>query len=315
MELGTLLHQLVFDYTLRTIVLGCAVLGIASGALGTFALLRRQSLIGDSLSHAALPGVCVAFLLAGETKNPLILLIGAAISGWLGSILASVITQNTRIKDDAAQGIVLASFFGTGYVLLSLIQSSAGAGQAGLDKYLFGSAASLVERDVQTIGALSILVLFVLGFCYKEFKLMAFDGDFLTSLGLPRRRLDLLLTTLTVIVVVVGLQIVGVILMVAMLIAPAAAARQWTNRLSRMIAIAMFVGASAGVIGAIASALEASTPTGPAIVLALSAMVVFSFAFGTERGLVWNAVRARRDRRTALARVHARDTKVYAAGD
>ena len=210
MELGELLRQLVFDYTLRTIVLGCALLGIANGALGAFALLRRQSLIGDSLSHAALPGVCIAFLLAGETKNPLILLIGAAISGWLGSVLAAVITQNTRIKDDAAQGIVLATFFGTGYVLLSLIQSSAGAGQAGLDKYLFGSAASLIERDVQTIAVLSIVALSVLGWFYKEFKLLAFDGEFLASLGFPRRRLELLLTSLTVIVVVVGLRIVGV---------------------------------------------------------------------------------------------------------
>ncbi|MDZ4764464.1 MAG: iron chelate uptake ABC transporter family permease subunit [Chloroflexota bacterium] len=313
MELGELLRQLVFDYTLRTIVLGCALLGIANGALGAFALLRRQSLIGDSLSHAALPGVCIAFLLAGETKNPLILLIGAAISGWLGSVLAAVITQNTRIKDDAAQGIVLATFFGTGYVLLSLIQSSAGAGQAGLDKYLFGSAASLIERDVQTIAVLSIVALSVLGWFYKEFKLLAFDGEFLASLGFPRRRLELLLTSLTVIVVVVGLQIVGVILMVAMLIAPAAAARQWTNRLSAMIGISMFVGAAAGVIGAVVSALEANTPTGPAIVLALTAMVIFSFAFGAERGLVWNALRARRNRRTALA--HGSDAPVYAAGD
>lgn len=311
MELGEILHQLVFDYTLRTIVVGCALLGIANGALGAFALLRRQSLIGDSLSHAALPGVCVAFLLAGETKDPLILLIGAAASGWLGSVLTSVIMQNTRIKDDAAQGIVLATFFGTGYVLLSLIQGNAGAGQAGLDKYLFGSAASLIERDVQTIGALSVVALGLLGLFYKEFKLLAFDPDFLSSMGFPRRRLDLLLTSLTVIVVVVGLQIVGVILMVAMLIAPAAAARQWTNRLGVMVVISMFVGAAAGVIGAVVSALEASTPTGPAIVLALTAMVLLSFVFGSERGLLWNWLRARRNRRLVLSH----DKRAYAAGD
>jgi manganese/zinc/iron transport system permease protein len=312
MELGQLFHQIVFDYTLRTIVLGCALLGLANGALGALALLRRQSLIGDSLSHAALPGVCVAFLLAGESKDPLVLLIGAGVSAWLGSLLASVITQNTRIKDDAAQGIVLATFFGTGYVLLSLIQGRAGAGQAGLDKFLFGSAASLIERDVQTIAALSALALGLMMLFYKEFKLLTFDPEFLASMGFPRRRLDVLLTTLIVIVVVVGLQIVGVILMVAMLIAPAAAARQWTNRLGAMIGISMAIGALSGVAGALVSALEANMPTGPAVVIVLTIAVLFSFIFGAERGLLWAWIRSRRSRQRALARGTDR---AFAAGD
>jgi manganese/zinc/iron transport system permease protein len=312
MELGQLLHQMAFDYTLRTIALGCALLGLANGALGALALLRRQSLIGDSLSHAALPGVCVAFLIAGESKDPLVLLIGAGASAWIGSLIASAIAQNTRIKEDAAQGIVLATFFGTGYVLLSLIQGRAGAGQAGLDRYLFGSAASLIERDVQTIAALSALALGLMALFYKEFKLLVFDPEFLASMGFPRRRLDVLLTTLIVIAVVVGLQIVGVILMVAMLIAPAAAARQWTNRLGVMIVIAMAVGALSGVVGAAVTALQANMPTGPAVVIALTTAVIISFIFGAERGLLWTWVRSRRSRRRALAQSADR---AWAAGD
>jgi manganese/zinc/iron transport system permease protein len=152
---------------------------------------------------------------------------------------------------------------------------------------------------------------------YKEFKLLAFNPEFLSSLGFPARRLDILLTSLTVIVVVVGLQIVGVILMVAMLIAPAAAARQWTNRLSVMVILSGAIGALAGVLGAVASALEAETPTGPAIVIALTVIVLLSFLFGGERGLVWSELRARRSRRALLNGGAAlrRDVSAMSVGD
>jgi manganese/zinc/iron transport system permease protein len=288
------LNDMVFNYTLRNIALGAGLLGLVSGVLGSFALLRRQSLLGDALSHAALPGVCAAFLLTNGSKSPLVLLLGAAIAGWLGALLMTVTVRNTRIKEDAALGIVLSVFFGVGYFMLSLMQKTAGAGQAGLDKFLFGSAASLIESDVQIMFVLGGIALGVVFALYKEFKALSFDPSFLATLGYPVRHLDILLTTLVVIAVVIGLQTVGVVLMSAMLIAPGAAARQWTNRLGIMIGIAMGIGAGAGVVGAMISATAQKVPTGPSIVLVLTTITVFSLAFGMQRGIVWRWLRMRR---------------------
>lgn len=297
MDLGQILHNLIFDYTLRNIALGSALLGLVSGVLGSFALLRRQSLLGDALSHATLPGVCAAFILSGQSKEPIVLLLGAAVAGWIGGVLMTIVVNNTRIKEDTAMGIVLSVFFGTGYVFLSWLQNNAGSGQSGLDKYLFGSAASLIEKDIVTMAVFSLIALGITGLLYKEFKLLAFDRDFLTSLGFPTRQLDLLLTTLIVIAIVIGLQTVGVILMAAMLIAPGAAARQWTNKLGEMITVAVIIGIVAGVVGAIISATAERTPTGPAIVLVLTFVTLLSFVFGTARGLLWDWQRQRRGRK------------------
>lgn len=305
MDLAQLLYDLFNDYTLRTIALGCAVLGVVSGVLGSFALLRRQSLLGDTLSHAALPGVCLAFLISGGSKEPLVLLLGAAAAGWLGSVILTVTIRNTRIKEDAAQGVILSVFFGAGYVLLSMLQDSRSplgrafgieqASQAGLDKFLFGSAASMIVSDVVTMAALGVLALTVVVLLYKEFTLLAFDPDFLATQGFPVRRLDFLLTSLIVISIMIGLQTVGVVLMSAMLIAPAAAARQWTNRFSRMLLLSVLFGSLSGVLGAILS-MQTRAPTGPAIVLTLMAFTLVSFAFGAERGLVWAWIQRMRTR-------------------
>jgi manganese/zinc/iron transport system permease protein len=214
------------DYTFRYVALGSAVLGIASGALGSFAVLRRQSLTGATISHAALPGIGIAFLIAGA-KEPLLLILGAGLTAWFGAMAVLGITNTTRLKQDAALGIALSTFFAFGTVLLTFIQGSSGASQAGLDRFLFGQAAALVERDVVSLGVLAIAALAVLVVFFKELKLLTFDPDFGSSIGLPIKYLNILLTSLIVVAVVIGLQTVGVVLMVAMLIAPAAAA-SWT---------------------------------------------------------------------------------------
>jgi manganese/zinc/iron transport system permease protein len=296
MDIGVVLQNVFLDYTLRTVVLGSVILGITSGVLGCFALLRRQSMLGDALSHAALPGICIAFILSGESKSPLALLLGAAAAAWIGAIVLTVITRTTRIKEDAAMGVVLVVFFGFGYVILSLLQSSAGAGQSGLDRYLFGRASSMLQSDVETMLALSVISLALVAAFFKEFKLLAFNPEYLRTIGFGFRRIDILLTTLIVIAIVIGLQTVGVVLMSAMLTAPAAAARQWTNRLSRMILIAASIGAGSGALGAIISASADRIPTGPTIVIALTLVTLFSLAFGSARGLVWSALRAGRTR-------------------
>jgi manganese/zinc/iron transport system permease protein len=299
------LLSLLGDHTLRVVALGAGLLGLVSGALGSFAVLRKQSLLGDAISHAALPGIALAFLLTGSKATP-VLVLGAALAGWLGTLAVMLITDQTRIKEDAALGIVLSVFFGFGLVLLTFVQKRPDASQAGLDRFLFGQAATLLERDVVLIAGLGAVVLLGAALFWKEFKLLAFDPDYGASLGFPMQSVDVLLTTLLVVSIVVGLQTVGVVLMSAMVVAPAAAARQWTDRTGRMVVLAGGFGAAAGVAGALVSSSAQHLPTGPTIVLCLTALTVVSLLLAPNRGILWAAVReARNHRRLHTDRVLA----------
>ena len=294
MEVLNILNH--FDYTLMIVTIGAALLGAVSGSLGTYAVLRRQSLLGDAISHAALPGIAIAFLLTGS-KAPLILVLGAAIAGWLGTLLIMSVVRLTRIKYDSALGIVLSTFFGFGLVLHTLIQRTGNANQAGLDTFLFGQAATILARDILTIGILGGIAIVIMLIFWKELKLLIFDEGFAASVGFPVRALDILLTSLLVIAIVLGLQAVGAVLMSAMLVAPAVAARQWTNKLSVMVFLAACFGALAGVSGTIISSTASRIPTGPTIVLCATVVVGFSIAFASNRGLLWDWIRQQRNRR------------------
>jgi manganese/zinc/iron transport system permease protein len=296
MDLLSLFRDLFLDYTLRTVALGSATLGIVSGALGAYAVLRRQSLLGDAMSHAALPGIALAFLITGS-KETLVLILGAAAAGWIGTLLIMSIVNTTRVKYDSALGMVLSVFFGFGIVLLTLIQKKPDAAQAGLDNFLFGQAAALLERDVITMASIGAIALVAMMIFWKEFKLLSFDPDFGASLGFPMRFLDILLTTLLVIAIVIGLQTVGVVLMSAMVVAPAAAARQWTDRLSLMVVLSALFGALAGISGAMISSTTVHLPTGPTIVLCVSTTVVISILLAPNRGLAWKWIRSHRNNR------------------
>lgn len=290
------LHDLIFDYTLRNVALGSGILGVASGALGSFAVLRRQSLVGDAISHASLPGIALAFMLSGS-KSSIVLMLGAALSGWLATLFVMKVVQATRIKSDAALGIALSVFFGTGLVLLTFIQRSPDARKAGLDTFLFGQASSLVAGDVLTMGALAGAALALVLAFWKEFKILSFDPGFGETIGVRVRFSEIALTSLLVVSIVVGLQTVGVVLMSAMVVAPAAAARQWTDRLGVMVLLAAVFGMTAGVTGALISSLTAHLPTGPMIVLCAGVIVIVSLLFAPRRGLIFNRFRRRRQRR------------------
>jgi manganese/zinc/iron transport system permease protein len=291
----------VLDTTLLTVMAGSALLGVASGALGCFAVLKRQSLVGDALAHAALPGVCLAFLagtaLGWEARHPLLLLGGALVTSWLGTLAIFAITRTTRLKADAALGIVLSVFFGAGVVLLTLIQHRAGATQAGLNRFLFGQAASLLPGDVLLMAALGGAALLVVAICFEAFRVLVFDPAYAASRGMPVRRLEMALTTLIVVTVVVGLQTVGVVLMAAMVVTPAATARQWTDRLGLMVLLGGVAGGVAGAVGAWISSLERRLPTGPVIVLVATALLAVSLLVAPRRGLLWAAWRRVRNRR------------------
>lgn len=281
------------SFTARNVLMGAVLLGISGGVMGCFALLRRQALLGDALAHAALPGICIAYLLTGA-KTPLPLFLGALVAGLLGALIILGAVRWSRLQQDSAMGIVLSVFFGLGIVLLTYIQRLPLGNQSGLDKYLFGQAATLTPADVRVMALLSAVVLTTLALFYKEFKLLTFDADYGASLGLPMKALEVLLTLLLVVVVVVGLQTVGVVLIVATVVTPAAAARQWTDRLGVMLLLAALIGSGAGVAGALLSASVARLPTGPVIVLTATVVLVISLFFAPRRGYLWALLRERR---------------------
>lgn len=302
-----ILSELIFDYTLRNVALGSMLLGIVSGVLGSFAVLRRQGLLGDALAHAALPGIAIAFMLTGS-RNTIVLLLGAGIAGWIGTMLFLRIVKDTTISEDTALGVILSTFFGFGILLLTIIQNQNTADQAGLNRYLFGQAAALVASNVRTFAILGGIAFLILILFYKEFKLLSFDADFAASIGLRTRSLDILLTSLLVVAVMIGLQTVGVVLMAAMVIGPGAAARQWTDRLVTMLVLAGCFGALAGVTGAVISVQGARLPTGPMIILSLTTIVLVSLFLAPKHGYLPEYLRHRRNRRSLTA---PEDTTVH----
>lgn len=299
-----------YTYTVRVVALGGSILGVISGVLGCFAVLRRESLMGDALSHAALPGVALAFLLAGRELG--VLLIGAGIASWVALRFISTLLRTTRLKQDAAMGIVLASWFAGGIALLTYIQSIPDASQAGLDQFIFGQAAAIVESDVLLVGGVGTVVLLLLALFWKEFKLVTFDMEFAGANGFQVGLINTLLSTLIVIAIVLGLQLAGVILMVGMLIAPAIAARQWTHKLNHMVILAAVFGAFAGGVGAVISAIDADIPTGPMIIVVAFALVLVSITLAPGRGLVWSSWQHRVDSRRFARQNALRDLYRYA---
>ena len=273
---------LLHDYTFQVVALGAALLGMASGLIGSFAVLRRQSLLGDVVSHAALPGIAAVFLMTG-TKDTVWLLIGALCSGLTATGFIIGVVRYSRVKFDTALALGMSVFFGLGLVLLTYVQKIPNSNQAGLQRFIFGQAAVLLKSDILVIAVTGAVLLALTLLFWKEFKLLSFDPEFARSLGLPTRSLNVLLSAMTVAAIIAGLQTVGVILMSAMLVAPAVAARQWTNRLGVMVGLAALFGAISGVAGTLASSALPKLPAGPAIVVAADILVLVSLALGRAR--------------------------------
>ena len=288
-------HFLILhDTNVRYVVLGCMTLGAVSGLVGSFSFLRKQSLVGDAVAHGLLPGVCVAFLFAGE-KNYAYLLVGAFISGGLALFCVQSLTKaSKKLKEDTVIALVLSVFFGGGIFMLTQIQRSNYAAQTGLDSFLFGHAAALLSGDVLLFFLLSIAVLLSILLFFKEFALLSFDALFGRSMGIPMRWLNTLLTLLTLACIVLGIQAVGVVLIIALLITPATVARFWVSSLRAFVWTASLVGCFSGLVGAFISYTLPHMPTGPWIVIVLALLVVFSLFFSPTRGLVVQAWRHRR---------------------
>ncbi|HEY4391377.1 MAG TPA: metal ABC transporter permease [Paenibacillus sp.] len=283
------------DPNMQWILMGSLLLGIGSGVIGSFTYLRKQSLLGDALAHAALPGICIAFMLSG-VKSIGLFMIGSILSGMLATFGIYAITRYSRIKQDAALGIILSVFFGVGVVLMTKIQHSGNGNQSGLDKYMFGQAASMMKSDVYMMGAVSLLLILVCFILFKEFKLVSFDPGFARGMGMKVGLLEQLLLFMTVIAVVVGIQAVGVVLVAALLITPAVSARYWTDSLGVMVIIAGVIGAFSGVTGTLISGTLSNLPTGPVTVLAATSLFCVSAVFAPNRGQVaklWRRARTK----------------------
>lgn len=269
----------------RTVALGTVLLGASSALVGCFTFLRKRSLSGDVVSHSVLPGICLAFMISGE-KNPVLILIGAFLTGWLSLLLVDWVKRNTRLGEDAGLGISLSIFFGLGIVMLTSIQKSGNAEQAGLDRFLFGKAAAMLEEDLYVFGSLAVLLMIAVLVFLKEFTLVAFDIAFARSAGVPVRLIETILTTLTVLAVVAGIQAVGVVLMAALLITPSVAARFWTEKLKVMLIIAAGIGAISGLTGAFISYILPAMPTGPWIVVTATVFAILSGIFAPKQGVL-----------------------------
>lgn len=284
-------------YNTIVVLLGVSILGAGAGMVGSFAVLRKRALTGDAVAHAALPGVCVAFLILGQ-RNLTFMLIGALVSGVLGIVIIAALSRWTRVREDAAIGIVLSVFPGLGFALSRMIQNMTTSGsKAGLESFILGKTAGMTRPDVYLILAAALFCLAVVLVLYKEFKAVAFDIGFARSLGWPVYWLDLLLMSLIAVAVVIGLPAVGIIMMAALLILPGAAARFWTDSLGWLLAIAGGIGLLTGLIGTVFSALFTVFPAGPIIVLTGAVIFLISMLLGTRRGVIVRLLEHRRFQR------------------
>lgn len=290
---------LLQDPNVRWVVTAVVLMTLSASVAGCFTFLQKKALLGDAISHAILPGVCLAFML-WQGKNPLVLLIGAVFSGWLGILSIDFIVAYSKIKADTALGLVLSVFYGLGIFLLTMIQESGNASQSGLNSFLFGRAAAMVYDDVVVFAVFSIILLSVIVLLFNPLKLLIFDRDFAKIIGYPVEKLELLLSFLTVLAIAIGIQAVGVVLMSALLVTPAASARYWSNRLLPMMLLSGGFALLSGILGTYVSYTLPQMPTGPWIVVFLTFFAFCSVLFGSKKGVVARKILHRKNKTKIL---------------
>ncbi len=279
--------KILTQYSFVVVAVGTMLLAAATGILGTLGILRRQSLMGDVVGHAALPGIILSFMLFGQ-KSSLLLLLGAIASGMLAFSLIQLLGRHPKIEADTAMAVVLSAMFGLGMVLKSYIQGNAAyqkASQAGLSSYIFGQAAYILREDIYIILGVSVMALLLFFVFYKEIKIYVFDPTYAHSVGIRAGFLSALMMLSTMLLIAAGLKAVGTVLISSMLIAPALTALQWSRRYSVVLLIAALSGAAAAGMGTLLSSLYKGFSTGPSIILVMSAFALFS-VLASPRGLI-----------------------------
>lgn len=279
------LSDLFLDHTFQVVALGTAFLGLLSGVVGTLATLKQESLLGDVLSHSALPGIGITFILLSK-KNLIVMLIGAALAGGLATVLINWMKKKSIIKGDSAMSLILSSFFGLGLVLMTYIQRQPNGHQAGLENFIYGQASAMLMRDIKLSVVIASIFLIILVLFWKEIKVFIFDSTFAHTMGFSAVFLNGLVSLMIVVTIVIGLESVGVVLMSSLLIAPSIAARQWSDRMGVVAVLAGIFGFLSGLIGSFISSIGARIPTGPTIVLVASLFVLVSLLVAPKRGLL-----------------------------
>jgi manganese/zinc/iron transport system permease protein len=304
------------DPVLRAPTLGCMLMCLAASLIGVVVFLRKQSLIGEALSHASYPGVILGVLAAGmlsvhesqELQLSILALVGAFVTALGGLWVIHVLEKRLRVPSDAALCFVLSTFFGVGLTITSEVQFTFSSLYKQALTYLYGQAATMVDIHVVIYGILALIVIITIFFLYKELQVMTFDRQYAKSLGIRVRSIDMMLFILMALAVIIGIRSVGVVLMSAMLIAPAVAARQFTNHLSILLLFAAFFGMLSGFLGnyfsvqlteLLAQAYPAARiilPTGPMIVLVAATLCIGALLFAPKRGILmclWRIARFR----------------------
>lgn len=274
------------DPSIAWVVLGITLLGVGSAYVGTFSFLDKKALLGDAISHAVLPGICLGFIMAGE-KNPVYIVSGAFLSGAAATFLSSWLKRNTKLSDDTIIATILSVFFGFGIVLLTALQKSGNPEVAGLNSFIFGNAIGISENDLILYGGLSLVIILVLTLFLKEFRLMVFDPEYGKAIGFPMKFISFLFNALMILAVVIGIQAIGVVLMAALLITPGAAARFWTDRLNPLLILAALFSVLSGILGTYVSFVLPKMPTGPWVVIFLSIFAMISFLISPKSGIVF----------------------------
>lgn len=248
---------------------------IVCGAIGTYVVLRGMAFIGDAVAHAVFPGLAVAFVLQGS------LVVGGAVAGVLTAILVAVFSQNRRIKEDSVIGVLFVAAFALGIVIISFAPGYAGS----LQQFLFGSITGIPDEDVLTVAVSAAVLLIVLFALHKELVAVTLDRETARATGLPVFALDLVLYVMVAIAIVISIQTIGNILVLALLITPAVAARMLTDRLGRMMLLAPLIGACSALVGLYLS-WSLDLPAGGTIVLVATAVFLLAWVLAPRHGLL-----------------------------
>ncbi|MFV0372892.1 anchored repeat-type ABC transporter permease subunit [Microbacterium sp.] len=263
---------------------------LVCGIVGSYVVLRGMAFIGDAVAHAVFPGLAVAFVLQGS------LVLGGAIAGVCTAILVAVFAQNRRLKEDSIIGVFFVAAFALGIVIISRAPGYAGS----LQQFLFGSITGIPDEDVLVVAVTGLILMTVAFLLHKEFVLVTLDREMARAAGLPVFALDLALYVLVAVAIVISIQTIGNLLVLALLITPAAAARLLTDRLPVMVLLAPLIGAVSALVGLYLS-WSLDLPVGGMIVLVATAVFLLAWFFAPRHGLVMRRVRRRGARESAVA--------------
>ena len=275
---------------------GTFLLAAIAGAVGCITVLKGQSLIGDAIGHAAFPGIVLSFMLFLQ-REPILLTLGAVVSGTTAFMLIQVIKENSKLELDAILAVILSSFFGVGMVLKSHIQGNSAykdAAQSGLSSYIFGQAAYIMKDDVRLILYIGIPTLILLVLFYKEIKLFLFDEIYARTIGIKTVLLYGIILVMTMGIIAAGLKLVGAILISSLLIIPAITALQWSEKFSKVLIIAGVTGGVSALIGTYISTVYDGMSTGATIILVMGSFAVISLVIGPH-GMISNIKMRRRE--------------------